>query len=513
MIANITEWTGRTGNNVIQLINCLYYAFYLHDFKKITFPQHPLFSTQTIISNNNSDDKKKTKEYKPIHSTFFYAKKLGFTLEPYQMREIAQTYLTNIVTVSIPTSVENNDNELYIHIRGGDTFNRGIMLLQNPLKLYTDILQDPSYDTYTRIIVVYEDTRNPVVQALQDIHNPRLHFQSSSIKTDIETLCRAKHLLMSLSTFSLLIYFLSSNIQHILLPEFMEQEWYPNMKWNVDKTLFTLEKYSISTWKYLNPYQKNQLLLHYKGTITKNKCMYVKKMHIISLGFVCYVKDLIKLTPYNKDTDIFDWMNNFYFSKTVDSLANGFNIFENIGLSTLEADTKKGSTMVLYNKEYDFRLPHEKEYFYNKQIIIDKYARRYNRFTQYKESLDNFLFIRLINVRGRYGKVKENIVSEYSKENYDKIQQYLPKYNKIMLFVDDILDSVIREKIYSKFIVVENIIHPGFVAGGTLFPYKNILLKKYNQFFKHCEKDFKHISDNIPTLNKYIDLQIFKKDM
>ena len=170
------------------------------------------------------------------------------------------------------------DNELYIHIRGGDTFNQGIMLLQNPLKLYTDILQDPSYDTYTRIIVVYEDTRNPVVQALQDIHNPRLHFQSSSIKTDIETLCRAKHLLMSLSTFSLLIYFLSSNIQHILLPEFMEQEWYPNMKWNVDKTLFTLEKYSISTWKYLNPYQKNQLLLHYKGTITKNKCMYVKKI-------------------------------------------------------------------------------------------------------------------------------------------------------------------------------------------------------------------------------------------
>ena len=59
MIATITEWTGRTGNNVIQLINCLYYAFYLHDFKKITFPQHPLFSTQTIISNNNSDDKKK----------------------------------------------------------------------------------------------------------------------------------------------------------------------------------------------------------------------------------------------------------------------------------------------------------------------------------------------------------------------------------------------------------------------------------------------------------------------
>lgn len=277
MIANITEWTGRTGNNVIQLINCLYYAFYLHDFKKITFPRHPLFSTQTIISSNNSDNsdntpskenKKTKKEQNPIHNTFFYAKKLGFTLEPYQMREIAQTYLTNIVTVSIPTSVQNNDNELYIHIRGGDTFNRGIMLLQNPLKLYTDILQDPSYDTYTRIIVVYEDTRNPVVQALQNIQNPRLHFQSSSINTDIETLCRAKHLLMSLSTFSLLIYFLSSNIQHILLPEFMEQEWYPNMKWNVDTTLFTLEKYSISTWKYLNPYQKHQLLLHYKGNIT-----------------------------------------------------------------------------------------------------------------------------------------------------------------------------------------------------------------------------------------------------
>ena len=38
-------------------------------------------------------------------------------------------------------------------------------------------------------------------------------------------------------------------------------------------------------------------------------------MKIITLGFVCYIKELIKLTSYDKDSDIFDWMNTFYLVK------------------------------------------------------------------------------------------------------------------------------------------------------------------------------------------------------
>ena len=72
---------------------------------------------------------------------------------------------------------------------------------------------------------------------------------------------------MSLSTFSLLIYFLSKNIKDILLPDFMAEEWYPNLSWNIKKTIFTLENYSISIWKNLHTHQKKKLLLYYQGKI------------------------------------------------------------------------------------------------------------------------------------------------------------------------------------------------------------------------------------------------------
>lgn len=80
-------------------------------------------------------------------------------------------------------------------------------------------------------------------------------------------------------------------------------------------------------------------------------------MKVISLGYTCYVKDLIKQTNFNKDTDIFDWINSFEFSKNVKSLDNKYNIFENIIKSPLNIDLN--SNNVYYNSTYSFRLPHE----------------------------------------------------------------------------------------------------------------------------------------------------------
>ena len=39
------------------------------------------------------------------------------------------------------------------------------------------------------------------------------------------------------STFDAMIYYLSKNISHILIPQFMIDEWYPDMKWNIPMTI------------------------------------------------------------------------------------------------------------------------------------------------------------------------------------------------------------------------------------------------------------------------------------
>ena len=75
-------------------------------------------------------------------------------------------------------------------------------------------------------------------------------------------------------------------------------------------------------------------------------------MKVISLGFTCYVKNLIKHTNFNKDTDIFDLINSFEFNKNIKSLDNKYNIFENIIKSPINIDLNSNTT-------YSFILPHE----------------------------------------------------------------------------------------------------------------------------------------------------------
>ena len=93
MISQINEWFGRTGKNVIQIINCLYYSFYMNNFEKIVFPRHGLFHTNIILNKEEKENKVINTNDKTMINNFFYAKKLGFILEPYQMRDIAQKYI------------------------------------------------------------------------------------------------------------------------------------------------------------------------------------------------------------------------------------------------------------------------------------------------------------------------------------------------------------------------------------------------------------------------------------
>ena len=261
MISKISNWFGRNGNNIIQLINCIYYSFYLNNYEKIIFPKHNLLNNNTII---NKEDKTINYEKKQIVNNFFYAKKLGFTLEPVKMREPAQKYLITIVNFKI--DYKSNNKKLYFHIRAGDVMRINNFMMPNPLKLYKMIIEEDKYDEY---IVVYEDNKNVVVNELKKLNNKKIIFQSSSLKNDLETLLEAKNLLICFSTFSLLIFFLSKNIEHLLIPKFILNEWYKDMDWGIKRTIYNLENYKICDWKRLRTSnQKRDFLINYNGEIT-----------------------------------------------------------------------------------------------------------------------------------------------------------------------------------------------------------------------------------------------------
>ena len=61
--------------------------------------------------------------------------------------------------------------------------------------------------------------------------------------------------------------------------------------------------------------------------------------------------------------------------------------------------------------------------------------RRYERFINYKNSNEKFVFIRQIN-RGRYDVPAEKLESNYNDEMYAQIISYLPAESIILLITD-----------------------------------------------------------------------------
>ena len=261
MSSRINNWSGRTGNNIIQIINCIYYSFYKHNLNYITFPSHSLFKTKKILSKES----KQLDNSKKIHtdkSNFFYAKKIGFILQPKQMREIAQKYIVDIVNLNLNSKCK--DDSLYIHLRGGDIFtSKNISFISMPWKYYKYILDTNDYDN---LIVVHEDNNNSCLEKLKEIENVKT--QSKSVKEDIELLCQAKRFIFTVSTFDIMIYCLSKNIEEIFIPHtVVNDEWFPDMDWGIKTNIVYLENYTKNKWIGLSLAQKKELLLNYNEKV------------------------------------------------------------------------------------------------------------------------------------------------------------------------------------------------------------------------------------------------------
>jgi hypothetical protein len=213
-------------------------------------------------------------------------------------------------------------------------------------------------------------------------------------------------------------------------------------------------------------------------------------MIIISLGYTCYVKSLIKLTKYNKESDIFDWMNSFEFNKIIKAIDNKFDIFSNITKSQLNVDIV--SSNVYFNKDYSFRLPHETNI--NDSIIT--YNKRYERFVSYKNDSNNYLFIRLIN-GGRYGINAEIIENNYNENCYNQIMTYLPVNSKILLISDKKMTNDDLNKVYNKFIVVDNCMNPEHVFFGKYLQHKELIINSYKSCFEYIDTNFNNLDEQI----------------
>jgi len=233
----IKNWVGRTGNNIISLLNALFISVYNN--YNLSFPKHSFLNTTSITFDNCNTNVKIHDE----NNTFFFKSKLkninDIMFYDKNTQENVYKIMKKMCSIKIPYK-ENND--LVIHIRSGDQFdNRKCFstshYLAPPFYYYDTILSNNNFDN---IYIIAEDNKNPVIQKLCKKY-PNIKFEIQSLEKDIKILLSSSNVIFSAGTFLNLLVF-SENIRTVYFPKYIKKDL------NINHPIFDTE----SGYMYIN---------------------------------------------------------------------------------------------------------------------------------------------------------------------------------------------------------------------------------------------------------------------
>ena len=211
----ISEWFGRLGNNVHQLITGHLLAD--HYGCDLLYPHHDLIAQK----KNNPDSRPPS----IIKSNLFYRKDLPelSSVTEQNIRDICLTKIEpslNIKNYEVPKDI------ITIHIRNGDIFTtKGSHpnYIQPPLQYYKHILNHENIKNYDNVWVLSQDIKpcSPVVDGLKKMGCRILKLDT---KDSIAVLSNSQKLICSLSSFSRHFFYTSKNAQRLYIPDYSYKE-------------------------------------------------------------------------------------------------------------------------------------------------------------------------------------------------------------------------------------------------------------------------------------------------
>lgn len=246
---NIVNWQGRLGNNILQLIRAIHLSKILKH-NTIKFPIHNMLSSTMIkIGQNNN--------LAVLNDSFFNLKKYRIDdPEPHIMKLYFQQYIKPIFNVEFDGKIYN-DNELFIHFRGGDIFssNPHKSYIQPPLSFYNNIIVE-----YDKIKLICEDKKNPCIAELLKKNN--VEYNSNNLKNDLSILLNASNLVIGFGTFGFLLYLMNSKLKKLYIPDYVINEL-PKGNWgNIELHIIKLPNYiKVGEWK--NSIEQRNIMLCY----------------------------------------------------------------------------------------------------------------------------------------------------------------------------------------------------------------------------------------------------------
>jgi len=247
MTCSVSHWSGRLGNNIQQVANCLMYA----EAKGDTFYQqldHDIIRKFVLNFGMEEDSQEYSGRFyswEPLinceKNIFEGGNEIGVTKE-YVYENIRRVCLKHITpNLNLPQKELIGDDTIVMHLRSGDNyhriFNPPTNYVPNPLIYYLNLI-----DSFDKCILITEpDRENPIIHELMKID--KVQIQSSTVDDDFATLMNAKNVALSgVGTFAMAAALCSTNITNLFTTDLLLTEHLNySMLFNTDVKVHVME--------------------------------------------------------------------------------------------------------------------------------------------------------------------------------------------------------------------------------------------------------------------------------
>ena len=274
MTFSVSHWSGRLGNNIQQIANCIMAA----EKYKSTFRQkldHDIISKydvnfEELLASDWSGEGRYYSWEPLVHcekSIYEGGNETGLDVEYiyHNMQRICRDYIAP--NLKLPQKQTIGDDTIVMHLRSGDNYHRifepPTNYIPNPLIFYLNLIE--SFDKC--LLITEPDRENPIVHELAKIDKVRIH--SSTVADDFALLMNAENVALSgVGTFAMAAALCSSKIKNLyttdlLLTEHLNYTMLYNT--SVDVNVMELDNYlPVFPCSWKNTEEQRKFIIDYR---------------------------------------------------------------------------------------------------------------------------------------------------------------------------------------------------------------------------------------------------------
>ena len=274
MTFSVSHWSGRLGNNIQQIANCIMAA----EKYKCTFRQkldHDIIpkydvNFEGLYASDYSANSRYYSWEALVHcekGIYEGGNETGLGVE-YIYRNMQRTCQVNIAPyLMLPHKDPIGSDTIVMHLRSGDNYHRifdpPTNYVPNPLVFYLELI-----DAFDKCILITEpDRENPIVHELEKLD--KVTIQSSTVADDFATLMNAENVALSgVGTFAMAAALCSTNIKNLyttdlLLTEHLNYTMLYNT--NVEVNVMELDNYlPVFPCSWMNTEEQRKFILDYR---------------------------------------------------------------------------------------------------------------------------------------------------------------------------------------------------------------------------------------------------------